>query len=125
MHILARAPPLSSLFEISFFEASDQRLEQQTGFPSNSYTFRFREEKAMSQTQIQVTDVRNNLYIVVEQSFEDRADMNEIEGTKWETPSPTYSLTDLQGNFLSKVERSDSRSFVNTATGETYSSVGT
>jgi hypothetical protein len=42
----------------------------------------------MSQTEIQVVDVKNNLYMVVEQSFEDRADKNETEGTKWETPSP-------------------------------------
>jgi hypothetical protein len=34
----------------------------------------------MSQTEIQVVDVKNNLYMVVEQLFEDRADKNETEG---------------------------------------------
>jgi hypothetical protein len=79
----------------------------------------------MLQTQIQVVDAKNNLYIVVEQSFEDRADANEIEGTKWETPPPIYSLTDTQGGFLSKVEKSGDGSFVNSQTGETYHPVGT
>ncbi len=79
----------------------------------------------MPQTQIQVVDVQNVLFVVVEQTFDDRPEANLNDGQKWNALPPTYSLTDTQGEFLAGVERQPDGLFINPATGDTYRPVGT
>jgi hypothetical protein len=79
----------------------------------------------MPQMQIQVVDASNALFVVVEQTFDDRPEANSDDGRKWTNPAPTYSLTDTEGEFLAGVERQADGLFVNPATGDTYKPVGT
>jgi hypothetical protein len=79
----------------------------------------------MSQVQIQVVDARDELFIVVEQTFDDRPEADASDATKWTNPGPVYSLTNLAGEFLTAVVKRNDGMFVNELTGDVYNPVGT